>query len=143
MTGGSLVECPRDLLVPGILGEDAAGPGAKRLERIVVLAEGGEDQDGARRLLGDDSPRRRDSVEHRHVQIQQHDVGPVSRDEFERLGSVCGRGDDVHIRKQAEHRRESLAHDLLIVDDEYPQRLAHEGTSALTVQPSGPGPAAR
>ena len=83
---------------------------------------------------GEDLAGRLGSLETRHSQVHQHNVGSL------RAGALdcdsVGRGrDDLDVVDQAEQHRQSLADDRLVICDE--DADAHAGTSISTRQPSG------
>src|SRR5579872_7008583 len=69
------------------LAEESAGPGAQRLENVLVDLEGGQDQDlhPGQVLVGRDLAGRRQAVELGHPDVHQHDVGPGLARQLDRL----------------------------------------------------------
>ena len=80
----------------------------------------------SRQLLQDARGRPR-TVEHRHPQVHQHDVGPGGERESDRLLAVRGLAHDLEVVEQPEQGDEPVAHERLIVGDEDPD---HEGRPA-------------
>ena len=126
---------------PGVLEQEAAGACAQRVVHQLVLVEGGQDQDpcvdGAGRVV-DDPPGRLHAVHAGHPDVHQHHVGRRTAAEVQGLATVAGLADDLDLRRGAEQHDEPGAHQLLVVDDRYPDHdrsSARAGRCARTRKP--------
>src|SRR5918996_1444577 len=119
--GDDLVELP-------ILGQTIDGT---RLQQRLGLARArgrrGAD-DGRARARAGDRPGRLHAVEGRQAVVEQHDVGPLSIAELERLGAVARGADDLDVGAKAEQQLERLTKDVVVLDEEEPHGPAEVHT---------------
>ena len=101
-----------------VLEQEAGGAGAQRGEQPLVLAEARQ-HDHARRRRRLAQPRqRRDAVEPRHREVEQHDVGREPLRLGDRGLAVGRLPDDLDVVLQVEERAQALAHDRVVVGDQ-------------------------
>ena len=126
-----------DLGPAGVLGQVATRAGLERVEDRGVIGVSGQDHDLRLRMRGTDPPRRLDTVDAGHAQVEQRDVRTVLPHQRARLLAVGGRGHHLDPVGEAEQRHEPLADDGLVVrHDDAKRRRAHAGTVTLTVKTS-------
>src|SRR4029453_14420422 len=110
--------------------QEAACTCAESVVHVLVEVEGGQHEHSrasvaiARELAGG-----LDAVEAGHAYVHQHDVGVLGPADAHGLFSVGGGSGDRQVRLGGEGRGESLAHDLLVVGDDYAD--AHVGCSLV------------
>ena len=126
------------LLGRGVLEHEPAGPAAQRLEDVLVLVEGGHDQDPGQRILAavEDDLGGFQPVHDRHPDIHQHDVGPQSAGLAHRLDAVRGLADDVQVGRGFDQDPEPGPDEGLVVGDQDPD-LARAGARRDCSQRSG------
>ena len=61
------------------------------------------------------------TAHHRHLQVEDHDVGSQGLDLHERIASVTSRSDNLHPLLVRERPRHDTTHDDGVVDDEHPR----------------------
>ncbi len=122
LTRGYQPDRARDLRWRGVLEEESAGAGPHRPPDVLVGVEGGEQDDLRRVLSCSQSLSGGQSVELRHPDVHQYDIGPVLVDRGNDLGTVADSADDRQVVKLAEHHRQSSPHESVIVHDEHPDR---------------------
>ena len=71
-----------------VLQQIAGGPGVDRLENSLAVRERRQDDDGDFGLLGLDPPRCLDAVDHRHLEVHEHDIRPLAGAERDRALAV-------------------------------------------------------
>src|SRR6185369_2419722 len=64
----------------------------------------------------------------RHLDVEEHQVGPVPFDRFDGLDAVRRLADDLHSRHLAEEPDQAVPRELLVVDDERTDGL-HQAAS--------------
>src|SRR6266536_2546774 len=101
----------------GVLDQEAAGAGAKRLEDVFVQVEGGQHHDAhiVKPLVGDDVLGGGQAVAPRHADVHQHDVGdelPGLRRRFRTVGCLA---DHLDVLLCVEQRTQSRPHQRLVV----------------------------
>jgi len=89
----------------------------------------GHDHDGAGRL-GHDPPGGLDSIEDRHDQVHQDQVGPVGPGQLDGLGAVAGEPGDLVVGHRGDGAPERLAGHHQVVDDPDPHAWASPIRSA-------------
>jgi hypothetical protein len=112
------VERSGDVGTTGVLGEVPAGPGVQSGDDRTLVGEGGEHDDGDVGVIGGDPTCRFDTVELRHVKVDQCRIGMVLGDEVEGLEAIGGGSDNADIGEQVEHNGQYIAHRGLIVGDD-------------------------
>lgn len=120
--GDSAVQRLSDVKPVGVLRQVAACPGSERLQDRSIVGVSGEHDDGHLGVFGGQAPSRFDSVQHRHVQIEQNGVRVTVAHLLESLLSVGRRADHVDIGQQVEHEYQAFADTGLVVGDDDPQR---------------------
>src|SRR3954447_21334152 len=112
--------------------------GLQRAQDELVGVEGREDDDGGRVGLRGEQAGGSDSVELRHADVHEDDVGAVEVDRAEHLAAVRGLGDHVEVLGAGEHDPQAGAHERVVVDE---QDADHRGRLARrTYAPSGSTP---
>src|SRR5918999_5977794 len=111
------------------LEQESRSAGVERVEDVVVVLEGRENDDldlGERRqhLAG-----RRDPVEPRHADVHEDDVGAEPADLVDCKPAVTSLADHLDRLVARQHRPEAGPHEVVIVDEHDPDRAAHAGTS--------------
>ncbi len=66
-----------------------------------------------------------ESIELRHVQIEQGEVGPFAHDDRYGLAAGIGLADDPHVSESTQERREKRTGRAFVVRDHYPKRCGH------------------
>ena len=84
-----------DLLGRRVFEHEPARAGAQRVVDVGVEPERGQDQHTCAGCARDDAAGRLDSVEHRHTDVHQHDVGPQTARLGDRILAVACLADDV------------------------------------------------
>ena len=88
VAGGHDPHGVHQLLGRGVLEQEPAGPGAERLEDVVVALEGGEDDDPAWDVgFSDDAAGGLQAVHPRHLDVHEHHIGSQSAGRPRRPGS--------------------------------------------------------
>ncbi len=83
-----------DLVGASPLEQKSGGAGAEGIEHVVVVLEGGEDEDPRRVVhVGEQAPGGLDTVDDGHADVHQHDVGSQTAHERRHGGSVLGLAD--------------------------------------------------
>ena len=144
---GRAVQRLGDLAAIGVLGQVAARPRLQRGDDRLVVGVGGEHDDCHFGMLAIQPLGRADSVEHRHVEVEQDRVGlvlarprraPVRRRRRRPRPRVRGsrRAPSAALRERRSGRRRSRSADVLGA----PRHVAHRVTRACTTQrlPTGP-----
>jgi signal transduction histidine kinase len=116
---GDAVEEGGDLLGRLGLQEVAGRAGANRLQEVLLGAGGRQDDDLALGGSLAQPGQRGQAVEPGHGKVEQHEVRLEPRRVHDRLSAVGGAADDVEA-VGAEERRERLAGQRVVVDDEDP-----------------------
>jgi hypothetical protein len=115
----------------GPVQQDARGAGGAGAEDVLVDLEGSDDHDARLGGGGEHLAGRRDPVHLRHADVHQHDVGgkpPRRLDRGEAVGRLAHHLDRLVAR---EDRLNPSAHQLVVVDDEDPDRRAHPRSPPL------------
>ena len=94
-------------------------PALQRLVDVLVEVEGGEDQDRARRVGGEDAPRRLEPVELGHADVHEDDGRLEARRLVDGLEPVARLGDDLDVLLAGEQHAEAGADHRLVVGDEH------------------------
>ena len=81
----------------GVLEQVADRARVERAKDLLAVGERGEDDDGDVGLRGGDPPGRLDPVEHRHLEVHQHDVGLVLRAQADGLLAVRRGADELDV----------------------------------------------
>src|SRR5262249_8312593 len=110
------------------------GASTQALEHELVVLERRERYDLAGRQLHAQAPRCSDAVEHRHLQIHEHDVGSRLGSEGERDLTVLGIADHLDLGSRRQQRAQSRTEQRLIVDEENADGC-HVGTRTSIVNP--------
>jgi len=100
---------------------------ARSAQDELVGVEGREHEDGGRIGLPGEQACGGDSVEPRHTDVHEDDVGPVEVDRAEYLAAVGGLGHHLEARRAGEHHPQAGAHERVIVDE---QDADHRGRRA-------------
>ena len=87
----------------------------------LVRPRQGHDPCGGQQVV--QPPRRLDPVEHRHVDVHQHDVGLELERRRDRLAAVRGLADDLDLAIVREHRPQQLARLRRVVADQQPNHV--------------------
>jgi hypothetical protein len=118
-----------------VLQEKARGAGAQRAQHQLVGVERGEHDDGRRRELAAQQPRRRDPVDERHADVHQHDVRPMHVDGGRHVAPVTRLAHDRQPLRAREHHLQPAPHERVVVDQQNPD---HAGTAAPAGRPGRP-----
>ncbi len=97
---------------------------------MVVLTESGQHQHAHGVTV--QPPGRLDPVHPRHPDVEHKHVRRVFPDCGNRLGTVRGLGNDLHVRLVVENHRESTPDQLLVIRDHDPD--AHRTTSGIVAR---------
>src|SRR5215470_14259158 len=131
-----------------VLQQEAAGPGLKRGERVLVQVERCQHEYAGPVTVLADPPGRLDAVEPGHPDVHHDHVGGSGPQQAHGGRAVAGLPDDVHIRLSVEHHPEPGPHQLLVVDEDNPDAHAAPGcagavgsTAVTWNPPPGCGPA--
>ena len=122
-----------EVLGVGVLEQEAAGPGAETREDVVVLVEGGEDDD-PRQVVRDDPAGCLDAVHDRHLHVHEHDVGSQLAAQPDGLGPVVRLTDHLEVLLDGEDEREAGAHEPVVVDEEHAGGCGHDASSGSGIR---------
>ena len=89
-----------------------------RLERAQGMLVIGGDEHEQRRLDLHHPGNDRKSVEARHLDVEEDEVGLVGLDRADRLAAVGGGGDDLHVVMRLEAQAKPLGRQRLVVDED-------------------------
>jgi hypothetical protein len=104
----------------GALDQEARSSGTQRSEHVVVLLEGGEDQNSRGRHVARQLAGRGDPVEVGHADVHEHDVGAEPPGSLDGLAPGGRLTDDLDRRIAREELDEPGPHEIVIVGDEHP-----------------------
>jgi len=109
-----------------------APAGPQRLEDVLVVLEGGQDQHpgAGRTALGEQLPGGGEPVDAGHLDVHQHDVRSGGPGDLDRLPAVRGLADDLQVGLGLQDQPEAGPHHLLVVREHHPDR--HTGMVART-----------
>ena len=110
-----------------VLEQESAGPGAQRLDDVLVGVERRQDQDVRvrRDAVADDPAGRLDAVEDRHPDVHDDDIGAEAPCRLDALLAVGRLPDHLDVGLVVEDHPEPGANELLIVDEDDPDRRRH------------------
>ena len=132
-----------------VLQQVAERAGAQRGHQIVRILGHRQHHDVGFRSVGEDRLHRVDAGDARHVEIEQHDVGPVQGDGLDALESVRGLARHVEPGNARQQRRDAASEERVIVDDDDADRprlvrsLLHPRAQRSTRRPRSESAAAR
>ena len=113
-----------DLDAVGALEQVPMGAGAKgREDRLVILVHG-QNEDRDVRAGGYDPPGRLDTVETRHIEVHQDDIGLEGLSAHDRLLAGRGLTDDGHALDRREQRAQTVAERRMVAPAAPPPRPA-------------------
>src|ERR1035437_5824168 len=142
-------DCGDQVVPRGVLQQESARPGPQRLVYVVVEVEGGQhDHPGpGGPVSAGDLPGGLEAVHFRHSHVHQDHVGLVVGGGLDGLCPVGCLGDHGDPVCCLEDHAESGPDQLLVIGDEYPDRVgAGHGAGSLAVTanpPAWPGPTVR
>src|SRR6185295_15011894 len=110
---------------------------AQRVEDVFVQAVVRQDDDVHRSQgrVGGDEPGRLDTVDDRHLNVHERDVGQVFPDQCQALAAVGGLGHHLDVVLDVKQGTESAANEGLVVDHQDANHDWATGSSARTVKP--------
>ena len=115
LAGGHDADCVDELLGRRVLQEEAAGAGAQRLEDVVVLLEGRQDQHPRARRARPRPAGRLEPAAARHLDVHQHHVGPEAPGDLDGLLAVAGLARDLEVLLGSQDQLEAGPHQGLVV----------------------------
>ena len=101
-----------------LLDEVAAGPDRQRAHDVVVVGEGGEENDARLRVGGEDGLAGGQARQVGHADVEEHDVGVVLVEKRRRLGPLRAEGRHAHATARLQYRAQRLGHELVVVHDD-------------------------
>ena len=118
---------------PDLLEEVAACTGDDRREDGLLVRIARQHDNPRLGQLGPDLATRLDTRTIGQADVHHDDIGLIARRHCKRLGHRAGLGDDLEALPSIEERDEALPDDLVIVDDEEPQRAGGYGIRAFGI----------
>ena len=90
-----------------------------------------------------DAAQHLESVDARHLDVEEHEVRRVARDRVDRLAPVCALVDDLEVTECAQAELESAPRERLVVDDDGAYRPGHrlQTSSGSRISTQSPGEA--
>nr|BFE85522.1 hypothetical protein GCM10020093_081230 [Planobispora longispora] len=115
-----------------VLVEEPRRPGPHRRGHVTAVADRGQHQHARRQAPLGEPYQRAETVEDRHLQIEQEHVRGERLHQVHRLGPVTRLSHHVEVVLQVQEGAQPLSDDRMVVGDQHPD---HTGTSIRTSVP--------
>jgi hypothetical protein len=123
-TVGSRPKRSEELFGRRVFEHETDGPGGDGLGDVLLVAEGGKDDDAGRTVTGHQFPGGGEAVQPRHAYVHEDQIGFEPAGHGQRIFAVRGRPDHLKSLSRVNYGGEPTANDVAVVDDEDPDHLS-------------------